>query len=137
MSERTVVTLDQQRASFAWQKTEESARFIGDYTVVAKSTASLIMNSGLMQTLAFLKSKDTQAHNALLNHLLKWLDIRFLTKNEESDVPDFAMVMNALHQVDSSQYMQVSKELMALLRWIRQFADARKSMEKSNESSST
>jgi len=137
MAQQTVVTLDQQRASFAWKKTDESAQFIDMYTVVAKSTASLIMNSGLMQTLAFLKSKDTDAHKALLGHLLKWWDIRFLTKNEESDVPDFAMVMNILHQVDSSQYMQVNMEMMAFLRWIRQFADARKSMEKSNESSST
>ena len=87
------------------------------------------MNSGLMQTLAFLKTKKNSEHKALLAHILKWLDIRFLTKNAQSDIPDFGMVMKRLQEVDSSHYMQITSETMALLRWIRQFADAHKAME--------
>jgi len=130
MSQKPKLTLDQQRAQFAWNKCGEVTRFIKEYTNAAKSTASLIMNSGLMQTLAFLKSKNTDEHKALLAHLLKWLDIRFLTKKEESDPPKFEVVMKGLHQADSSTYMQLTSETMALLRWTRQFADARKAMEK-------
>ena len=124
------LTLDQQRAEFAWKKTKEAAdgHFIDEYTNVAKSTASLIMNSGLMQTLAFLRSKNSSEHKALLSNLLKWLDIRFLTRNETSAPPSFEAVMTRLHQSDSSNYMHATSETMALMRWIRQFADARKAM---------
>ena len=126
------LTLDQKRANFAWTKTKDAVdgQFIGAYTNAAKSTASLIMSSGLMQTLAFLKSKGSNEHKALLSNLLKWLDIRFLTKNEDSAPPSFEAVMTGLYQSDSSTYMQLTSETMALLRWIRQFADARKAMEK-------
>ncbi|MBN2700044.1 MAG: type III-B CRISPR module-associated protein Cmr5 [Methylothermaceae bacterium] len=122
--------LDQQRAAYAWKKTEDAQGFIGDYNNVAKSTASLIMSSGLMQTLAFLKSKDSDEHKALLSHLLKWLDIRYLTQKEDGPPPAFEVVMTGLYRVPSSKYMQLTNETMALLRWIRQFADARKAMEK-------
>jgi CRISPR-associated protein Cmr5 len=130
MNQKPKLTLDQQRAQFAWNKCGEVTRFIKEYTNAAKSTASLVMNSGLMQTLAFLKSKNTAEHKALLEHLLIWLDIRFLTQQEKSDPPKFERVMMELHKVDSSTYMQLTSETMALLRWIRQFADARKAMEK-------
>ena len=132
MSQEPKLTLDQQRADFAWKKTKEATdgRFIDEYTNVAKSTASLIMNSGLMQTLAFLKAKSSYSneHKALLSHLLKWIDIRFLTKKMDSAPPMFEVVMTELHRADSSSYMQLTSETMALLRWIRQFADARKAM---------
>lgn len=124
------MTLDQKRADYAWQKTEDATHFIDRYTIVAKSTASLIMNSGLMQTLAFLKSKNSDEHKAVLSHLLKWLDIRFPTLKETGNVPTFDVVMQGLFRADSASYMQLTSETMALLRWIRQFADARKALEK-------
>lgn len=125
------MTLDQQRAQYAWDKSSEAVagHFIDEYTRSAKSTASLIMNSGLMQTLAFLKSKKENEHKALLAHILKWLDIRYPTKKKNSPPRNFEFVMKEMHQIDSETYMQLTSETMALLRWIRQFSDAQKATE--------
>lgn len=135
------LTLDQQRAKYAWEKAEEAAqhRIIEEYTNLAKSVASLIMNSGLMQTLAFLQAKKDDQHEVLKAHLCKWLG-RTLggTKVTETDTfpheqaADFQHVMTALYNSKSDLYMRATSETMALLRWVRQLADARKSIEKSS-----
>ncbi|MFQ5660348.1 MAG: type III-B CRISPR module-associated protein Cmr5 [Gammaproteobacteria bacterium] len=137
------MTLDQQRAQYAWKKAEEAAQHriisISDYTNLAKSIASLIMNSGLMQTLAFLQSKNDDQHKMLLCHLTRWLGKTLggtLVAGNDRFPPeqaaDFKTVLTALYNSPSELYMRATSETMALLRWIRQFADARKSLEKSS-----
>ena len=119
-------TCDQLRAEYAWEKIEELVKLKVDikaYTSLTKSTASLIMNSGLMQTLAFLKSKQGEEHKVLLEHLLGW-------RPDSKGTARYEVTMTELYQSDSAEYMRRSREIMALLRWIRQFADAKKSMEK-------
>ncbi len=132
------LTLDQQRARYAWEKAEEAAlqHVISEYTNLAKSVASLIMNSGLMQTLAFLQSKKDDQHKLLLLHLTKWLGRTLggtpVTDNDRfppEQAADFGRVLAALYNAPSELYMHATSETIALLRWIRQFADARKSME--------
>ena len=53
------MTLDQKRAQRAWDNVTVAAEHhvTGAYTNLAKAVPSLIMNSGLMQTLAFLQAK--------------------------------------------------------------------------------
>jgi CRISPR-associated protein Cmr5 len=131
MSQQPKLTLDQKRAKYAWEKANEAAKVdIEKYTNLAKAVPSLIMNSGLMQTFAFLNAKDEQIHTILLNNLTKWLGIRFMSIAENAPPPHFELLMAGLYNSDSSTYMQATNETMALLRWIRQFADARKAMEK-------
>jgi CRISPR-associated protein Cmr5 len=132
------MSLDQHRAQYAWEKAEEAAQhhIIAEYTNLSKSVASLIMNSGLMQTLAFLQSKKEHQHEMLLMHLTKWLG-RILggtpVKDGERFPPElaaeFQLVLTALYNSRSDLYMRATSETMALLRWIRQFADARKALE--------
>ena len=135
------LTLDQQRAQRAWNditEVDEKGK-LKEYTSLAKSTASLIMNSGLMQTLAFLqakaKAKSQDEHELLLQHLLKWLgnvlggdkihgDERF----PPEPVADFQLVMEALYQSSPDLYMRATSETMEFLRWIRHFADAQKAL---------
>lgn len=136
------MTLDQQRAQYAWERVEEAANHhtIKEYTTLAKSVASLIMNSGLMQTLAFLQSKQKQnemQYELLNKHLCKWLGRTLggtpVAGNERfppEQAADFLLVMIALYKSPSELYMRTTSETMALLRWIRQFADAKKSLEK-------
>lgn len=132
------VSLDQRRAQYAWEKAQEAAqhRVIDEYTNLSKSVASLIMNSGLMQTLAFLQSKKDYQHKMLLVHLTKWLGrtLGGTPVNEGERFPhepvaDFQLVLAALYNSPSDLYMRATSETMALLRWIRQFADARKTLE--------
>lgn len=121
-----MATLDQQRADFAWKAIAEvSPKLIKkEYTGLAKATPSILMSNGLMQTLAFLQAKNEEQHQKLLGHILGWLATRF----SMGDSLSFEMAMKALHLSDSATYMQLTNETMALLRWIRQFADARKAM---------
>jgi CRISPR-associated protein Cmr5 len=130
-------TLDQQRAAYAWEQVQRAAqdRIIADYTSLAKGAPALIMNSGLMQSLAYLRAKNKPQHLDLLGHLCHWLG-RTLGGTPVTDrdrfppepAADFATVMAALHAAPSPLYLRATEETLALLRWIRQFADARKAM---------
>lgn len=130
-------TLDQQRAEYAWEQVSQAVQqsIITDYTREAKGAPALIMGSGLMQTLAYLRAKGKPQHLALLGHLCRWLG-RTLggvpITNQDRFPPepaaDFASVMAALHAAPSSLYLRATEEALALLRWIRQYADARKAM---------
>jgi CRISPR-associated protein Cmr5 len=131
----TLVTHDQKRAKFAWEKVEEAATVdIEKYRNLAKAVASLIMNSGLMQTLAFLQAKDEHHHRILKIHICKWLgrtlegvpagSNRFPSEANAGYDP----IMKAFYEGSSDLYLRATSETMSLLRWIRQFADARYSM---------
>ena len=71
-------TLEQQRAQDAWEK---CADYTKDHVNLAKGLPALIMNSGLMQVLAFLHEKgqkNSQRHcEELATHLRAWLNYRF------------------------------------------------------------
>lgn len=119
-------SLEQKRAAYAWGCVQGVS---SEYVNLAKAAPSLIMSNGLMQTLAFFKSKDKDKdkdpHAALLGHVLRWL-IRpeaacsFLTSSDFSH----AMAQLAAPNVSSEQYLHATREALAILKWIRQFAAA-------------
>jgi len=120
---RVPVTLEQQRARNAWEK---SAGYSKEHMKLAKGLPALIMNSGLMQVLAFLHEKgrkDAQRHcEDVAGHLRAWLHHRF-PKRITSD--GFEPFMEALMEMDSRIYQEVTTEAFAWLRWLRQMAAAR------------
>lgn len=131
-------TLDQKRAEYAWEQVSQAAQnhIIADYTREAKGAPVLIMGSGLMQTLAFFQAKGKPQHLALLGHLCRWLGktlggtaIPGQAPFPDQNAANLTTVMAALHAAPSSLYLRATDESLALLRWIRQFADARKAME--------
>ncbi|MDQ7074735.1 MAG: type III-B CRISPR module-associated protein Cmr5 [Gammaproteobacteria bacterium] len=72
-------TLEQKRAEHAWTKSAEGVALHGkDYVNSVKGLPALIMNSGLMQTLAFLQQKGGR-HELLSLHLRQWL--QFTVRN--------------------------------------------------------
>ena len=109
-------TLDQQRAAYAWQRVQGCTR---EYVNLAKAAPALVMNNGLMQTLAFYESKGKPHHQQLARHLSDWL----YQQNQVTD-SNFGAVMTSLQSTESSRYRQATEEALALLRWIRQFAAA-------------
>ena len=110
-------SLDQQRAAYAWQKVQGQN---SDYTKLAKGAPALIMNNGLMQTLAYYADKNKSHHRSLNQHLIDWLAI-YLTGQENAPVP-FSLMMEQLQKTNSQKYRKATEETLALLRWIRQFA---------------
>jgi len=124
-------TLDQQRAAYGWQCVSEHQADREKYKNLAKSAPALIMNNGLMQTLAFLQDKGKDHHKALLGHLCQWLGRRFggepLVGDRrfaaEKDA-DYRRVMESFYNSPSGLYRRATDESLALLRWIRQLAPA-------------
>lgn len=116
------MTLEQQRAQFAWTVTQEGCALAGkEYTNLAKAAPALIMNNGLMQTLAFYQDKDKAHHKALAGHLRRWIMQRAGGSDKD---PGFQTLMGVLLNADTAQYRQATDEALRLLRWIRQFAAA-------------
>ena len=116
------VTLEQQRAQFAWDCAKEGTALAGDeYRNLAKAAPALIMNNGLMQTLAFYQDKGKPQHMALAGHLRRWIMKRAGGNGQD---PGFQPMMDVLLRAQPDQYRRATDEALLILRWIRQFAAA-------------
>jgi CRISPR-associated protein Cmr5 len=118
----------QRLAAFAWEKVQGC----GDkYAKLAKAAPALVMNNGLMQTLAFFQAKE-EHHRRLGRHICEWLVETFAGQDgfpsqwgvaqEENQL--FIQVMQALTRAKPHLYRRATEEALSLLRWIRQFASA-------------
>lgn len=116
-------TLEQQRAQDAWAC---SAGYTKDHVNVAKSLPALIMNSGLMQVLAFChekgKKEKTRFNEDVAVQLRNWLQTRFPKQITSSEFESF---MQALMKFSAADYQAITAEAFAWLRWLRQMAPAR------------
>jgi CRISPR-associated protein Cmr5 len=116
------LTLDQERAADAWGCARKSQS--KEYANLAKGLPALIMNSGLLQVMAFLKEKGSggvsQRHCSMLGDDLRaWLHHRF------PEMPvQFPGFMEELMKADSRKYQAITAESLAWLRWLRQLAAA-------------
>lgn len=116
------VTLEQQRAQFAWDCAKEGTAVAGDeYRNLAKAAPALIMSNGLMQTLAFYQDKGKPHHLTLAGQLRRWIMKR---EGGNGQDPGFQLVMNGLLRAQPDQYRRATDEALLILRWIRQFAAA-------------
>ena len=117
-------TLEQQRAQDAWQRAEGCSK---DYMNLAKGLPALIMNSGLMQVMAFLHEKSSGAkneqkktpHQQLAEHLRAWLHQRCEVGE------DFEPFMQNVMALGPREYQALTTEAFAWLKWLRQMAAAR------------
>ena len=116
------VTLEQKRAQFAWDFAKEGTALAGDeYRNLAKAAPALIMNNGLMQTLAFYQDKNKPQHQALARHLRCWI---MKPAGGNGQDPGFQPKMEELLRADPDNYRHATDEALLILRWIRQFAAA-------------
>jgi CRISPR-associated protein Cmr5 len=113
-------TLEQQRAQDAWDRCADYDK--DKHVKLAKGLPALIMNSGLMQVLAFLHEKGG-AHEAVSEHLRTWLHRRFRSSLGSADFEPF---MQALMKASPQDYQAITAEAFAWLRWLRQMAAARR-----------
>jgi CRISPR-associated protein Cmr5 len=111
-------TLEQQRAQDAW---ERSADYQKEHVNIAKGLPALIMNSGLMQVLAFCHEKGGK-NEVVATHLRIWLAKRFLKSDRD---PGFEELMQRLMTAQPADYQAITSEAFAWLRWLRQMAPAR------------
>lgn len=121
LSKKPAMTLEQQRSATAWRFAQEGVALSDQYKDLAKATPALIMNNGLLQTLAFFEDKGKAHHLALAGHLRRWIMAR--AGGSDKDI-GFSPFMEILLQANSQQYRQATEEALLLLRWLRQFAAA-------------
>ena len=115
-----MLTLEQQRAQDAWNRCE---RYTKEHVNLAKGLPALIMNSGLMQVLAFCHEKGN-AHEAVAQQLRDWLRGRFPRLIQKSEFEPF---MQSLMKTENPRdYQAITAEAFAWLRWLRQMAAARR-----------
>lgn len=109
-------TLEQRRAENTWNV---SADYTKAHANIAKSLPALIMNSGLMQVLAFTQNKDPE-HKRVALDLCSWLNHQF-----NLEVKDFKGFMERLFHASPQDYQAFNAEAFAWLKWLRQMASAR------------
>ena len=117
----TVQTLEQRRARDAWEKSGAGVGRHGkEYVNLSKSLPALIMNSGLMQVMAFLHTKGEQeAHGRVAADLREWLHVQCGTP------VGFVEFMESMMDAEPSHYQAVTMETFAWLKWLRHIAAAR------------
>ena len=115
-------TLEQQRAQDAWKCSENCSQA---YMKLAKGLPAMIMNSGLMQVMAFLHEKGqkpSQKHCEVLGKDLRtWLHGRFGMLINGADFKPF---MQSLMVSTPSDYQAINAEALAWLKWLRQMSAA-------------
>lgn len=116
------LTLEQQRAQHAWVKCE---RYNKAQVNAAKGLPALIMNSGLMQVLAFCNDKGGD-YEPVSRDLREWLGRRFPALGQPRD---FVQFMNALLECEPRRYQEITAEALAWLKWLRLMSSARKGAE--------
>lgn len=119
-------TLDQKRATLAWQYAAAGvAQYGKEYKGLAKGAPALIMSSGLMPTLAFYKGKSNAAQQ-LLDDLIRGLSQRLAGQELKAGQGGqlFPKFMEVLQKGESRDYLRYTDEALELLKWIRQFVDA-------------
>jgi CRISPR-associated protein Cmr5 len=116
-----MATLEQQRAQHAWTCAQHGVAQHGEkYVNDAKGLPALIMNSGLMQVMAFLreKGKKDERYETLASQLRGWL-------HERCQTPiGFNEFMEALLAIEPRSFQAVTGEALAWLKWLRQIAPA-------------
>jgi CRISPR-associated protein Cmr5 len=117
------LTLEQRRAQDAWN---QCLSYNKDHVNIAKSLPALIMNSGLMQVLAFCHEKGKKEkglpYEQVATHLRTWLNLRF---NDVARDPGFESFMQSLLIAQPADYQAITTEAFSWLRWMRQMSSAR------------
>lgn len=119
-----MATIGQERSSFALEKVMGVK--VSDKSGFASFTAGaaiMILQNGLGQAVAFWRQKsdgkNTNKHGALLEIVRLWLDRKGLV--ESSDDRTF---IAELGKVSQQSYLAAQKEALALIEWVKRYANA-------------
>lgn len=112
-------TREQERAAHSWEMAKQGVEQHGkDYVNDAKSLPALIMNSGLMQVMAYMEGKSDRRYQTLATHLRDWLHQSLKTPS------NFEPFMQHLLKAEPREFQAITAEAYAWLRWLRQMAPA-------------
>ncbi|RME80945.1 MAG: type III-B CRISPR module-associated protein Cmr5 [Planctomycetota bacterium] len=112
--------IEQGRAKFAYDKVKEVHKkdWNGEYKSYVKKFPSYIKTNGLGAALAFAYSKRAkEAWAALYGQVAEWLSTQKHLGIQQGELVEIII------KLDSSKYRMVTVEVLALLSWMRRFAE--------------
>jgi len=128
-------SLEQKRAAFAWdriKKVPEGNK--KEYGSLVKRTPADIQVNGLGQTLAFWRAKgyknghpqNNKADADVLLHVSEWLlmDERHFNINNNEQYEGNKVVYWISHDATTDTYRRATSEAIAILLWLKRFAEA-------------
>lgn len=117
----SVKNLEIERAKFAYGKVREVGQN-KDYKSYVKKLPQMILNNGLGNAMAFIKSKSngnsssSAAYKKLYSHIEDYLEEKgFLQQGED--------LMSVIVNMDSKTYLLCTKEVLAYVKWLKRFAE--------------
>lgn len=118
-------TLAQRRAKDALEKIQALKKgSYGHYKSYVKSLLPSILEGGLGQAMATIRSRDKKGYPQLYEHVESWLcgdDIDMPYRNYQHE--DNAL-LHAIVNQNQEKYTQAQAEAIAYLEWLRKFANA-------------
>lgn len=117
-------SLEQERAKYAWkcirEIKEEDVVMQKNYSSYVKKASVLIQTNGLANTLAFYYNKwkkGEKAYERLYNHIVNWDRVRRMCNGKE-------FLLWIIEDASSIDIYHITREIIALLSWMKRFAEA-------------
>ena len=114
-----MTTLAQQRSAFALEQLGYVTQDREGFKKLVMGLPAMILGNGFGQTLAFLLAKGTDKHIQAFAIITNWLRARQVLTG-----PDNFQVMLEISQLPQHTYLQAQDEALALLEWVKRYADA-------------
>jgi CRISPR-associated protein Cmr5 len=93
-----------------------------EYRSYVKKLPAMIQVNGLGQTLAFCYAKGNQ-YKAIYDQIETWVSLKqneIINRYEQNENMEFVQIIVSMN---SNDYRIISNEVLALLSWMRRFAD--------------
>jgi CRISPR-associated protein Cmr5 len=111
-------TLQQERASHAWQAVEnvDTKSFKKEYGSLVRGLPAMIQTDGLAHTLAFLKAKGKEHHLSAYQTISSWALRQDKQKGD--------LILHLLN-CETNEYRRIANETLAYLQWLKRFVEAK------------
>jgi len=118
-------TLGQQRAQFCLEQLKQLDNALrDDFKPFTAGLPAMILQNGFGQTLAFLQSKGKKKHLTGFRIIVSWLVNRGLLA-PGSPIEQLQSISN----MDQADYLRAQQETLAMLEWLKRYANAALFME--------
>lgn len=128
-------TLGQQRAEFALNEVLNITCDKKEFKNFSAGAPSMILQNGFGQSLAFwfakatdknLKVKEDDKHIVLFDMIQKWLSFKSRDVNNTfvGQAESRVAFIKQLSTMDQTQYLTAQTETLALLEWVKRYANA-------------
>ncbi|MDO9559799.1 MAG: type III-B CRISPR module-associated protein Cmr5 [Syntrophales bacterium] len=117
-------TMAQKRAEYALREVLEAKSKVDPEKLSSFSAGapSMLLQNGFGQTLAFWLAKGRSEHMAIFDILARWLKQTDIKHFGECRQPkDF---IHKLSTMEQQEYLKNQNETLALLEWVKRFANA-------------